>query len=257
MTWPSEKVPVSHPPAAPHGHVPIPATLAQHYRWLLTLTDPPPSRLLDVGAGDGRLLQVAGELGTPHLVGIDRKRRWSPASHDFLAAIADGQHLPFPTDAFDCVVETETLEWIKDPTRYFREAARTCAPDGVVISDDSDWDTIVYAVSDTARARRVLRTFCDTGPNGWIGRAAPSLMRRAGLRDIQVHVRVIVEREFGPHTLGYRQAQVIDQWLRTVSSISGAQLDDFQADLQDTAHRCDYLFSVNRYVCVGRPTQPL
>ena len=67
---------------------------------------------------------------------------------------ADGQHLPFPTDAFDCVLETESLEWIKDPVRYFREAARTCAPTGVVISDDSDWDTVVYAVSGTTPYRR-------------------------------------------------------------------------------------------------------
>ena len=257
MKWPSEEPSVNDPAASPNGRAPLPATLAQHYRWLLTRTGSPPTRLLDVGAGDGHLLQVAGQLGTRHLVGIDRKRRWRPQTHAFAAAIADGQHLPFPTDAFDCVVETETLEWIKNPVRYFREAARTCAPTGLVISDDSDWDTVVYAVSDTARARHILRTFCDTGPNGWIGRAAPSLMRRAGLCDIQVHVRVIVEREFGPHTLGYSQAQVIDHWLRSVGDISPTQLDDFQADLHHTAMRGDYLFTVNRYVCVGRPTQPL
>ena len=257
MKWPSEEPPVNDPAAAPNGRASLPATLAQHYRWLLTRTGQPPNRLLDVGAGDGHLLRVAGELGTRHLVGIDRKRPWSPASHDFLAAIADGQHLPFPTDTFDCVVENESLEWIKNPVPYLREASRICALTGLVLTDDSDWDTLVYAVQDTARARRILRTFCDTGPNGWIGRAAPSLMRQAGLQDVTVHVRVIVERDFGPHTLGYRQAQVIDQWLRTVSPTSGAQLDDFQADLQQTAHRGDYLFTVNRYVCVGRPTQPL
>ena len=241
--------------AARRRRAPVPASLHSHYEWLLTRTGQPPARLLDVGAGDGHLLQVAGQLGTRHLVGIDRKRRWRPPADTFSAAIADGQHLPFPTHAFDCVLETESLEWIKNPTCYFREAARTCAPTGLVISADSDWDTVVYAVSDTTRARRILRTFCDTGPNGWIDRAAPSLMRRAGLRDIQVHVRVIVEREFGPHTLGYRQAQVIHQWLRTVRSIASDQLDDFQADLQNTAHRGDYLFSVNRYVCLGRPAQ--
>ena len=241
------------PADAPANGAPPPTSLAQHYRWLLTRTNPLSTHLLDVGAGHGRLLQVARDLGIPHLVGIDRKRRWRPQTHAVAAAIADGQNLPFPTDAFDCVVETETLEWIKNPVRYFREAARTCAPDGVVISDDSDWDTIVYAVSDTARARRILRTFCDTGPNGWIGRAAPSLMRRAGLRDIQVHVRVIIEREFAPNTLGYRQAQVIDQWLRSVGDISPTQLDDFRADLHHTATRGDYLFTLNRYICLARP----
>ena len=119
------------PLAARRRRAPVPASLHSHYEWLLTRTGQPPARLLDVGAGAGHLLQVAGQLGTRHLVGIDRKRRWRP------------------------------------------------------------------------------------------------------------------------------QAQVIDDWLRSVGGVSATQLDDFHADLQHTAHRGDYLFSVNRYVCVGRPTQPL
>ncbi len=162
---------------ATRDRTPLPAPLARHYRWLLTLPTPPPQRLLDVGAGDGRLLQVAADLGIPRLLGLERKHRWNPANRDFVPTIADAHRLPFPTDAFDCVVENESLEWIKNPIRYLQEAARVCTPSGLVITDDSDWDTLVYAVSDTARARRILRTFCDTGPNGWIGRAAPSLMR--------------------------------------------------------------------------------
>ena len=241
------------PADAPANGAPPPTSLAQHYRWLLTRTNPLSTHLLDVGAGDGRLLQVARDLGVLNLVGLERKRRWRPANQDFAATIADGQHLPFPTDAFDCVVETESLEWIKNPVRYLREAARICTPTGVVITDDSDWDTLLYAVQDTARARRILRTFCDTGPNGWIGRAAPSLMRQAGLQDVTVHVRVIAEREFAPHTLGYSQAQVIDHWLRSVGGVSPTQLDDFHADLHHTATRGDYLFTLNRYICLARP----
>ena len=141
----------------------------------------------------------------PHCVGLERKPRWRPANRHFAPTIGDAQRLPFPNDTFDCVVENESLEWIKNPVRYLKEAARVCTPDGLVITDDSDWDTLVYAVQDTARARRILRTFCDTGPNGWIGRTAPTLMRQAGLRHIQVHVRVITEREFAPNTLGYHQ----------------------------------------------------
>ena len=116
--------------AARRRRAPVPASLHSHYEWLLTRTGQPPARLLDVGAGDGHLLQVAGELGTRHLVGIDRKRRRRPQVHAF----AD--------------------------------------------------------------------------------------------------------------------------WLRSVGGVSATQLDDFQADLQDTAHRGDYLFSVNRYVCVGCPAPP-
>ena len=78
-------------------------------------------------------------------------------------------------------------------------------------------------------------------------------MRRAGLRDIQVHVRVIAEHELKPGTLGYWQVQVIDEWLRAKSLASPQELDDWRADLHQAANRGDFLFSANRYVCVGRP----
>ena len=236
----------------------MPASLRAHYKWLLTRPPPPPPPppLLDVGAGDARLLHVARDLGIPHCVGLERKPRWRPTSRHFAPTTSDAQRLPFPNDTFDCVVENESLEWIKNPVRYLQEAARVCTPTGLVITDDSDWDTLVYAVQDTARARRILRTFCDTGPNGWIGRSAPSLMRQAGLRDIQVHVRVIAEREFTSHTLGYHQAQVIDHWLRQTGDITPTQLDDFQVDLRHTATRGNYLFTLNRYICLAHPPLP-
>ena len=78
-------------------------------------------------------------------------------------------------------------------------------------------------------------------------------MRRAGLRDIQVHVRVIAEQEFKPGALGFWQVQVIDEWLRAKALVTAQELDDWRADLQHAANQGDYLFSVNRYVCVGRP----
>lgn len=80
----------------------------------------------------------------------------------------------------------------------------------------------------------------------------PSLLRRAGLGDIEVHVRVIAEREFKPDTLGYWQVQVIDEWLRAKGLATAQELDDWHADLQYAADRGDYLFSANRYICVGR-----
>ena len=78
-------------------------------------------------------------------------------------------------------------------------------------------------------------------------------MRPAGPRGVEVHVRVIAEHEFRPGTLGFWQVQVIDAWLRSISGVSAQEIDDWGADLQHTADRGDLLFSVNRYVCVGRP----
>jgi SAM-dependent methyltransferase len=167
--------------------------------------------------------------------------------------VGDGQRLPIADNTIDFVVETETLEWVRDPVSLLREAARVCTPDGLVVSDDTDWDTLVFAAGDAMLGRRILRAFCDSGPNGWIGRMAPSLMRRAGLRDIEVRVRVITEHEFKPGALGYWQVQVIDEWLRAKALATTRELDAWRTDLHQAANRGDFLFSANRYVCVGRP----
>ncbi len=237
-----------------HGQsAPLPASLRAHYEWLLARAGEPPSRLLDIGAGQGRLLRVAREVVRERLVGIDPKHLgWRP-DHPVAHVVGDGQRLPIADGVFDFVVETETLEWVADPVALLREAARVCTTDGLVVSDDTDWDTVVFAAGDAVPGRRILREFCDSGPNGWIGRMAPSLMRRAGLRDIEVHVRVIAEHKLKPGTLGFWQVQVIDEWLRAESLASGSELDDWRAEMQQAADHGDFLFSLNRYVCVGRP----
>ena len=232
---------------------PLPASLRAHYRWLLARSDPPPIRLLDIGAGQRRLLSVVRDLVRERLVGIDPKRLGRSPDHPIARVTGDGQRLPIADRSFEFVVETETLEWVADPVALLREAARVCTAAGLVVSDDSDWDTVVFAAGDALLGRRILRAFCDSGPKGWIGRMAPSLMRRAGLRDVEVRVRVIAEHEFKPDTLGFWQAQVIDAWLRAKPVVGAHELDDWRADLQRTADRGDFLFSVNRYVCVGRP----
>ena len=232
---------------------PLPASLRAHYQWFLARSDTPPSRLLDIGAGQGRLLSVARDVVRKRLVGIDPRKLGRRFDHPVAQVVGDGQRLPIADRFFDIVVETETLEWVKCPVALLREAGRVCTADGLVVSDDSDWDTVVFAAGDADLGRRVLRAFCDSGPNEWIGRTAPSLMRRAGLRGVEVHVRVIAEHEFKPGTLGFWQVQVIDAWLRSIPRVSAPELDDWRADLQHTAGRGDFLFSANRYVGVGRP----
>ena len=232
---------------------PLPASLRDHYEWLLARAAAPPSRLLDIGAGQGRLLAMASEVVRESLVGIDPKHPGQRPDHPIARVVGDGQRLPFADNTFDLVVETETLEWVRDPVSLLREAARVCTPDGLVVSDDTDWDTLVFAAGDAKLGRRILRAFCDSGPNGWIGRTTPSLMRRAGLRDIQVHVRVIAEHEFKPGALGYWQVRVIDEWLRAKALATAQELDDWRANLHQATNRGDFLFSTNRYVCVGRP----
>ncbi len=174
----------------------LPESLSAHYQQVLGSVGLTAGRLLDVGCGAGRFLRLAAQSGVRVAAGIETRRRVLPAPAGFWLAVGDGQQLPFNAHSFDLVTLMETLEWVGDRVQALREAARVCAPAGRVIADDTDWDTVVFSGTNEALGRRILRSFCDSGPAGWIGRATPALMRRAGLEDITCEAHVLVERAY-------------------------------------------------------------
>ena len=228
-------------------------SLRVHYERVLAAAGWQGGRLLDVGCGAGRFLRLAAERYAGLTAGIDPRRSALADAGNLLVTQGDGLRLPFPCAAFDLVTTMETLEWAADPAALLRESARVCAPTGLVVSDDSDWDTVVFSVSDEALGRRVLRAFCDSGPAGWIGRRAPGLARQAGLGLVRCEVDVVLERSYQPGCYGHEQARVIADWLRVKGEVSPDEIDRWLADLERQAARGDYLFSVNRYVVIARP----
>ena len=83
------------------------------------------SRTLDLGCGDGRLLDghaFAGVDRSLDLVGVATQRG--------RAVVADVGRLPFATGAWDAAYAVLVLEHIADPAPLFAEAARVVAPGG-------------------------------------------------------------------------------------------------------------------------------
>jgi len=104
--------------------------------WLLRLIDVQPGmRLLDVACGEGQLLRFATMMGV-EAHGVDLShvalvpaRLGSPGA---LAAVADGEALPYPDAYFDRVTNMGSLEHYEDPARGAAEMARVLKPDGLV-----------------------------------------------------------------------------------------------------------------------------
>ena len=104
---------------------------------------PAPLRVLDVGCGEGRLLEVLQAAGHRRLHGVDiaprmleRARRAVP---DATLALCEGRELPFDAGAFDAVLfaATFTSAPAADVQRALAtEAMRVLAPGGVVFVSD-------------------------------------------------------------------------------------------------------------------------
>lgn len=97
-----------------------------------------PVRLLDVGAGTGRLLaRLTDRYPGVEAVGVDLAPGMCETAAGNLAGrpvrvmTADAESLPFEQGSFDVVVSTSTYQWLASLDQAFAEARRVLAPGGL------------------------------------------------------------------------------------------------------------------------------
>lgn len=99
----------------------------------LMVAESRPARVLDVGCGEGVLLQsVAGLLPDAALVGIDAVS--PPPRAPWRATTADiAARLPFGDHSFDVVVAGEVIEHVPHPDLLLAEVRRILVPNGRLV----------------------------------------------------------------------------------------------------------------------------
>ena len=147
---------------------------------LSALPATPARRLLDIGTGTGRLLEVLG----PHAdeaVGIDASRAMLALARARLAGstplghcavrLGDMYRLAFADGAFDLVVMQMVLHHAENPAAALAEAARVLAPAGTLLIVD------LAAHADTDAAARLAHRW-----PGFAERQMRELLAAAGLQ---------------------------------------------------------------------------
>jgi malonyl-CoA O-methyltransferase len=97
-----------------------------------------PARLLDIGAGTGRLLGKLRELypetqavGADLAFGMCRAASLTLEGKGVQLVNADAENLPFATGSFDLVLSTSTFQWLPSLDRTFAEVQRVLSPGGL------------------------------------------------------------------------------------------------------------------------------
>ena len=135
-------------------------------------------RVLDIGTGTGRLLELIGPRAA-HALGIDasramlalaRHRLASPALSHCVVRQADMYRLPLADAEFDLAVLQMVLHHAEDPPAALREAARVLRPGGLLV---------VVDLADHGRAELLAR-FAHRWP-GFAEASVAGMLAAAGL----------------------------------------------------------------------------
>ena len=190
-----EDLPRRHSPENRAQHEKLLAELASYARG---------KRLLDVGCGDGQLLQTASEARWESF-GIDlsgaairlcRSRGLDAAEIDFLSGSFDGRR-------FDVIIMSELIEHVPSPAQFLRRAAGLLAPAGVLYVTTPNFGSL---------ARRALKERWSVIHPEHIGYFERSTLRRmacdeAGLREIKIEANNIAPSTLVVWARGRREAR--------------------------------------------------
>lgn len=158
---------------------------------------PPCASVLDVGCGPGVLASVlACRTPAATVCGVDRSAdRMRALKSDTCPNIrrvqGDARSLAFPGESFDFVYSRFLLEYLSDRKQAVDEMVRVCKRGGTVLLQDLDGQLLWHYPEDPelqALTLKVLEGLQSTGFDPFIGRKLFSLVRGAGLTNIDVKV---------------------------------------------------------------------
>jgi SAM-dependent methyltransferase len=231
----------------------------QRAETLALLAPGPGERILDVGSGPGFLLaRLAAAVGPGGMVrGLDPSAAMNSAASARCVAyeqvtIAEGgaESLSYPDAVFDAVVSTQVYEYVADLPRAFAEVARVLRPGGRVLVLDTDWDSVVWAVADRERHRRVMTAWEAHLIDPHLPVSLARRLTEAGLTVTAQHTIPILNPTRDPDTYSGHTLRTIGEYVRGRDGLTAEDVAAWQADVLAD----DYFFSINRYcVLAQRP----
>ena len=160
------------------------------------------TRILDIGCGSSRIVQ-----SLPQAVGLDmqlRKLRWlrAPGRQLVQASLMD---LPFPDEAFDCVICSEVIEHIPREDISLTDMVRVLAPGGMLVLGTPDYGRWIWRALEGAYKKVFPQGYATEHINRYTSPSLRAEIERLGLTvlDLQyVGASEMIFKAMKPATVG-------------------------------------------------------
>ena len=179
------------------SHALVQKKVVQRLTGLLQSQGVNPARLLDVGAGTGRLLAelrkiypAALAVGADLAFGMCQIAAANLAGEGITLVNADAERLPFASTSFDLVLSTSTFQWLESLDGAFAEAKRVLAPGGTFCFALFGEKTL-FELRDSYK--KVLGSVADRSHNFFSQSEVLAALQRAGFSGSRVSSEMEVE----------------------------------------------------------------
>jgi SAM-dependent methyltransferase len=159
--------------------------------------------------------------------------------------------LPFPNHAFDAVVTTQVLEYVRDVDAALAELHRVVLPGGRAAILDTDWDSLVWHSPNRQRMNRILAVWEEHAADPYLPRTLANRLRRAGFRVDAQQVIPLFNADFDPNTYSNRAIDLIVAFVADRGGITRQEAEAWAQELRQFGDHGEYFFSLNRYLFMG------
>jgi SAM-dependent methyltransferase len=213
-------------------------------------------RVLDIGSGPGYLLASMAEAVGPAgaVQGMDLSEAMNAIARERCASMAwtsvgtgDACDLPYGDATFDVVVSTQVYEYVADMPAAVAQLRRVLRPGGRALVLDTDWDSLVWNVSDRALHDRVIEAWEEHLADSRLPRRLAGLLRRGGFDVTEQRVVPIFNPRLHEDTFSAGMMETVAAFVPGRRGVTADDAAAWKADLRARGAEDEYLFSLNRY----------
>lgn len=238
-----------------------PDVVAQRNQFLRAFGPRPGDRVLDVGSGPGFLAgAIAETVGSSGWVcGVDISEPLLAVARSHCAHQSwvefrhgDATQLPFQDHAFDALVSTQVLEYVRDVDAALAEFHRVVCPGGRVGILDTDWESLVWHSPNQERTKRVLAAWDEHATDPYLPRTLAHRLRRAGFSVESQQVMPLFNADYDANTYSNRAIDLIVSFVVGRAKITRDEADGWAREIRQLGERGEYFFSLNRYLFLAK-----